>query len=210
MGKQICLTIVWGYAEILPENSFYFHEVPISSAFVGAVQQPYGCPFSWPFSPNSNIFRHSLAEYILPLLPGTEARPPCEDPVLRVESLAIFEASVLFEVFSPQLVSPASEFNGRGKPHAFTEQRQVGKVSAQPRTIEKQICFYNWNVLFLSLFSLAKNWMHNVGAKSALADAGFVEEAISELLLTNRVFWNGRDIWLCESFIAFNLRFAAY
>ena len=38
-----------------------------------------------------------------------------------------------------------------------------GKVSAQPHTIVKQICFPNGNVLFLSLFSLFKNWMHNVG-----------------------------------------------
>ena len=37
-----------------------------------------------------------------------------------------------------------------------------GKISAQPHTIVKQICFPNGNVLFLSLFSLSKNWMHNV------------------------------------------------
>ena len=37
-----------------------------------------------------------------------------------------------------------------------------GKFSAQPHTIVKQICFPNGNVLFLSLFSLFKNWMHNV------------------------------------------------
>ena len=37
-----------------------------------------------------------------------------------------------------------------------------GKISAQPHTIVKQICFPNGNVLFLSLFSLCKNWMHNV------------------------------------------------
>ena len=32
-----------------------------------------------------------------------------------------------------------------------------GKVSAQPHTIVKQICFPNGNVLFLSLFPLFKN-----------------------------------------------------
>ena len=37
------------------------------------------------------------------------------------------------------------------------------KISAQPHTIVKQICFPNGNVLFLSLFPLSKNWMHNVG-----------------------------------------------
>ena len=37
------------------------------------------------------------------------------------------------------------------------------KVSAQPHTIVKQICFPNGNVLFLSLFSPFKNWMHNIG-----------------------------------------------
>ena len=36
------------------------------------------------------------------------------------------------------------------------------KISAQPHTFGKQICFPNGNVLFLSLFSLCKNWMHNV------------------------------------------------
>ena len=37
-----------------------------------------------------------------------------------------------------------------------------GKNSAEPHTIVKQICFPNGNVLFLSLFSLSKNRMHNV------------------------------------------------
>ena len=60
---------------------------------------------------------------MLPLLSGPEARPPCEDPILPVEGLAIFEASVLFAAFNPQLVSSASEFNGRRKLHAFTGQR---------------------------------------------------------------------------------------
>ena len=32
-----------------------------------------------------------------------------------------------------------------------------GKISAQPPTIVKQICFPNGNILFLSLFSLSKN-----------------------------------------------------
>ena len=36
-------------------------------------------------------------------------------------------------------------------------------VKLKPHTIVKQICFPNGNVLFLSLFSLFKNWMHNVG-----------------------------------------------
>ena len=34
---------------------------------------------------------------------------------------------------------------------------ESGKVSAQPHTIVKQICFPNGNVLFLALFSLSKN-----------------------------------------------------
>ena len=37
----------------------------------------------------------------------------------------------------------------------------LGKISAQPHTTVKQIFFPNGNVLFLSLFSLFKNWMHN-------------------------------------------------
>ena len=39
----------------------------------------------------------------------------------------------------------------------------AGKVSAQPHTIVKQICFPNGDVSFFSLFSLFKNWMYNVG-----------------------------------------------
>ena len=37
-----------------------------------------------------------------------------------------------------------------------------GKISAQPHTTVKQICFPNSNLLFLSLFSLSKNCMNNV------------------------------------------------
>ena len=40
--------------------------------------------------------------------------------------------------------------------------RGVGKISARPHTIVKQICFPNGSVLFLSLFSLSKNRMHYV------------------------------------------------
>ena len=38
----------------------------------------------------------------------------------------------------------------------FKSKGRSGKVSAQPHTIVKQICFPNGNVLFLSLFSLFK------------------------------------------------------
>ena len=49
----------------------------------------------------------------------------------------------------------------------WTEEKQsshtsFGKISSQPHTIVKQICFPYGNVLFLSLLSLSKNWMHNV------------------------------------------------
>ena len=33
----------------------------------------------------------------------------------------------------------------------------IGKISAQPHTIVKQICFPSGNILFLSLFALSKN-----------------------------------------------------
>lgn len=105
---------------IAEKNSFYFPEVPIFSDFVRSPRQSYGFPFSWPFSPVQHF--PPLPRRIPPLLPGL-ARPPCEDPVLPAESLAIFEASALLVVFSPQLASSGSEFNGRGKLHAFTEQR---------------------------------------------------------------------------------------
>ena len=39
---------------------------------------------------------------------------------------------------------------------------KFGKISTEPHTIVKQICFLNGDVLFLSLFSLSKNWRHNV------------------------------------------------
>ena len=84
---------------------------------------------------NSSAVVHSPNLFLqTPALPATapqntsstkwpRSSPPCEDPVLPVEGLAIFEASVLFVAFSPQLVSPASEFNGREKLHTFTGQR---------------------------------------------------------------------------------------
>lgn len=84
---------------------------------------------------NSSAVVHSPNLFLqTPALPATVSQntsstnwprssPPSEDPVLPVEGLAIFEASVLFVAFSPQLVSPASEFNGREKLHTFTGQR---------------------------------------------------------------------------------------
>ena len=51
----------------------------------------------------------------------------------------------------------------KGQLSEVTTINKLGKVSAQPHTIVKQICFPNGNVMFLSLFSLFKNWMHNVG-----------------------------------------------
>ena len=39
----------------------------------------------------------------------------------------------------------------------FHREKDLGKFSAQPHTIVKQICFPNGNVLFLLLFSLSKN-----------------------------------------------------
>ena len=45
-----------------------------------------------------------------------------------------------------------------GSERLATPNHQIlGKVSAQPHTIVKQICFPNGNVFFLSLFSLFKN-----------------------------------------------------
>ena len=45
----------------------------------------------------------------------------------------------------------------KGQLSEVTTINKLGKVSAQPHTIVKQICFPNGNVLFLSLFSLFKN-----------------------------------------------------
>ena len=42
-------------------------------------------------------------------------------------------------------------------PSAIDQHTKRGKVSAQPHTIVKQICFPNGNVLFSSLFTLIKN-----------------------------------------------------
>ena len=42
-----------------------------------------------------------------------------------------------------------------------TYNSSLGKISAQPHTIVKQICFPNGNVLFLLSFSLSKDWLHN-------------------------------------------------
>ena len=53
---------------------------------------------------------------------------------------------------------------GVTQPEACNDKLRIlcGKISAQPHTIVKQICFPNGNVLFLSLFSLYKNRMHDV------------------------------------------------
>ena len=45
--------------------------------------------------------------------------------------------------------------------NAYIFKKSSVKISTQPHTIVKQICFPNGNVLFLLLFSLS-NWMHNV------------------------------------------------
>ena len=45
----------------------------------------------------------------------------------------------------------------KGQLSEVTTINKLGKVSAQPHTIVKQICFPNGNVMFLSLFSLFKN-----------------------------------------------------
>ena len=42
-----------------------------------------------------------------------------------------------------------------------TYNSSLGKISAQPHTIVKQICFPNGHVLFLLLFSLSKSCIHN-------------------------------------------------
>ena len=50
--------------------------------------------------------------------------------------------------------------------------KNMGKISAQRHTTVKQIYFPSGSVLFLSLFSLSKNWMHNVvwGCEEILPD----------------------------------------
>ena len=56
-----------------------------------------------------------------------------------------------------------SEYGTKNKKFSIIVKKPwFGKISAQPHTIIKQICFPNGNVLFLLLFSLSKNWMHNV------------------------------------------------
>ena len=62
-------------------------------------------------------------------------------------------------------LGPASVADGNRK--------MLGKISAQPHTIVKQICFPDGNVLFLLFFSLSKNWMHNVvwGCEEILPNA---------------------------------------
>ena len=46
----------------------------------------------------------------------------------------------------------------------------LGKISTQPHTIVKQICFPNGNVLFLSLFSLSRNWIVSTKTRNDLTD----------------------------------------
>ena len=75
---------------------------------------------------------------------------------------------ILWKFFSLKFTSSFFRLIEETNTHAINRSQIVssplqGKVSAQPHTIVKQICFPNGNVLFLSLFSLSKNWMHNVG-----------------------------------------------
>ena len=64
---------------------------------------------------------------------------------------------------------------------------KYSKISAQLHTTVKKICFPSGNVFFLSLFSLSKNWMHNVvwGCAEILPKIYFVdcENNIRELFL---------------------------
>ena len=57
--------------------------------------------------------------------------------------------------------SYGNSFLGLHSHHVYSrkpsDKAVTGKVSAQPHTIVKQICFPNGNVVFLSLFSLFKN-----------------------------------------------------
>ena len=97
-----------------------------------------------------------------------------------------------------------------------------GEVSVQPHTIVKQICLPNGNVLFLSLFSLFKNWLHNVvwgcaeilpcdwlGTKTAfrqitpseisLLRAKFTSISIETSAYdTNTISWNFSGEWMCD------------
>ena len=63
---------------------------------------------------------------------------------------------------------PCFQYFRRNKRLQNSNKRCLNSISpylwllAEPHTIVKQICFPNDNVLFLSLFSLSKNWMHNV------------------------------------------------
>ena len=68
----------------------------------------------------------------------------------------------LNRVYIIQIPSASPFFMGIWAIWRYTD-KLVGKISAQPHTIVKQTCFPYGNVLFLSLFSLSKNWMHNVG-----------------------------------------------
>ena len=105
---------------------------------------PYGCPYGV-HSPSPFLQTPTFPPQprrIFPLLPGVEVRLPCEDPVLPVEGLAIIGASVLFVVFSPRLVSPASEFNGRGKPHALSNRGK--SLILSPEHLDLDHDFYEY------------------------------------------------------------------
>ena len=80
--------------------------------------------------------------------------------------------------------------------------RIFGKISIQPHTIVKQICFPNGNVLFLPLFSPPKNWMHNVvwGCAEILPDILSPKTSQESFGLTtyNWLFtlqWTKNSVW---------------
>ena len=77
-----------------------------------------------------------------------------------------------------------------------------GKISAQPHTIVKQICFPNGNLLFLSLFSLSKNWMHNVvwGCAEIFTPvpSWFIKQVVPSLIF-HLLLMTSNELILCSS-----------
>ena len=78
--------------------------------------------------------------------------------IQRFETTRMLRSLTVFDCISKHRIWCATFFPA-GIEHAANQ----GKISAQPHTIVKQICFPNGNLLFLSLFPLSKNWMHSMG-----------------------------------------------